>query len=357
MARKWLPDNVTPYRDRHGKTRYRFRKAGLPTYHFRNPPGTEEFRQEYARALEAVAEALPRFDAFTYDALIASFYETTKWNGMQDSSRATYRGIIERFRAKNGKKDVRRITAGILEKHFAKMSERPSAANNLRKALARLHRHAIKLDWRRDNPVSATDPFKTDGEGHHTWTEPEIAQYREKHALGTMARLTLELALNTAARRCNVNRIERDHIRAGRIYVAHVKGGEETSVKLSAATKAALDALPAAPIKHLITTQFGKPFTVAGLGNRMRKWCDEAGLKHCSLHGLRKATSRRLGESGATNLQGRAVTGHKTDKEFMHYAEKANRADLADTAMDSVNEQFDGEPHTPVRQNGGKNAD
>jgi hypothetical protein len=55
MRRKWLPDNVTSYKDRHGKTRYRFRKTGLPVYHFRNPPGTEGFREEYRQACEAAA--------------------------------------------------------------------------------------------------------------------------------------------------------------------------------------------------------------------------------------------------------------------------------------------------------------
>jgi hypothetical protein len=37
--------------------------------------------------------------------------------------------------------------------------------------------------------------------GHMTWLEPQIAQYRERHQLGSMARLALELLLNIAARR------------------------------------------------------------------------------------------------------------------------------------------------------------
>lgn len=36
--RKWLPDNVTPFRDKMGRTRYRFRKKGLPQYLFRAEP-------------------------------------------------------------------------------------------------------------------------------------------------------------------------------------------------------------------------------------------------------------------------------------------------------------------------------
>ena len=34
-------------------------------------------------------------------------------------------------------------------------------------------------------------------------------------------------------------------------------------------------------------------------GNKFREWCDEAGLRHCSAHGLRKAAATRLAEHGA----------------------------------------------------------
>jgi hypothetical protein len=34
-----------------------------------------------------------------------------------------------------------------------------------------------------------------------------------------------------------------------------------------------------------LVTQHGRPFTVAGFGDTMRQWCDEAGLPHCSAQG------------------------------------------------------------------------
>jgi hypothetical protein len=44
------------------------------------------------------------------------------------------------------------------------------------------------------------------------------------------------------------------------------------------------------PANHLtlLTTQTGKPFSAAGFGNWFRDRCNEAGLPHCSAHGLRK---------------------------------------------------------------------
>jgi hypothetical protein len=40
-----------------------------------------------------------------------------------------------------------------------------------------------------------------------------------------------------------------------------------------------------------------------------------------------------LAEAGATNAEGRAITGHKTDAMFNHYSQRANRKHLAGRAM------------------------
>jgi hypothetical protein len=45
-------------------------------------------------------------------------------------------------------------------------------------------------------------------------------------------------------------------------------------------------------------TEFGKPFAVARFGNWFCEQCDMANLRHCTLHGLRKAASVRLAEAG-----------------------------------------------------------
>ena len=66
--------------------------------------------------------------------------------------------------------------------------------------------------------------------------------------------------------------------------------------------QAAIDVGPCGNLTFLVTAH-GKPFTTAGFGNRMRKWCDAAGLKDCSAHGLRKAGACIAAENGATEAQ------------------------------------------------------
>lgn len=337
--RKWLPENVTEWKDRHGKKRYRFRKKGLPDYHFKNAPGSPDFLTELYAAQKAETPPVEQFAPFTYDALAQSFYGTVAWIEMTDSSKKTYRSIIERFRVKNGTKDARKVTAANVAKRIADMADKPAAANNLRKTLSRLHRHAILLGWRTDNPVEVTQAFKKKGEGFHCWTDAELAAFDARWPIGTRERLAKELLLGTALRKSNVLTVGKGNRKGDRLILSHTKNDSDTDIRMSAAMIAAIDACPSKGPTY-IETMYGEPYTPTGFYNWFKRACVKAGIPNCSPHGLRKAISRIMAEHGASVLEGRAVTGHKTDKEFMRYAEQANKAKMADSAMANLSNWF-----------------
>lgn len=346
-----LPRHVYEVKDRHGKVRRRFLRKGWKSCYLPGEIGSPEFHRAYSDALERKQEASPIAAPRTVtprslDDLFAKAKASVRWTKKKDRTQHVQGRLVQRFLDRvdkkgdrYGERPVSRVTVVWLENAFALMADTPAQANILRKVLAGIMDHAVRLEWRVDNPVRFTEAYSEKTDGYHTWTDEEIEKYRAKHPLGTMARLTLELALNTAARRCNVGKITREDIVNGRIIVDHAKGNNEASVPMLATTKAALEALPVTPIKHLIVTVHGKPFSEAGLGNRMRKWCDDAGLPHCSMHGLRKATSRRLAEMGATDAEGQSVTGHKKAATFQHYRAKANRSKLADRAFKRLEDE------------------
>ena len=339
--RKWLPDNVTEYEDRHGKKRYRFRKTGLPTYHFRNEPGTSQFMEEYLLAKGAEKPAPePRFAAGTVDAVIAALYKTPKWRAQKPSSKATYRGILERFRTGNGHHQIVDITTEVIDEKLAGMESTPAAANNLRKALSRLFKQAIKMNLMSHNPVAFTDAYKQKGEGFHAWTEEEIEQYEKKWPIGTRERLAMGLLLHTALRRSDMVKVGPDNRVGDRLDLEHGKNDAETSIPINAELEAIIAPFADTTGTYL-QTKWGKPYTGNGFGNWFAEKVEEAGLpKTCRAHGLRKAMSRRLAESGATNQQGRAVTGHKSDRVFSHYASSANKRTMADEALANVSKRF-----------------
>ncbi len=89
-----------------------------------------------------------------------------------------------------------------------------------------------------------------------------------------------------------------------------------------------IDANPTGDLVFIVTS-FNKPFTSNGFGNRMRKWCDKAGLPQCSAHGLRKGSATRLADLGCSTHEIMAIGGWETLKEVERYTKNANRKRLA----------------------------
>jgi integrase len=79
---------------------------------------------------------------------------------------------------------------------------------------------------------------------------------------------------------------------------------------------------------NYLVTEFGKPFTADGFGNKFGRWCEDAGLPHCSAHGLRKAGATFATENGATDSQLKAMFGWRSAKMAAHYTRKAESRNL-----------------------------
>lgn len=92
-----------------------------------------------------------------------------------------------------------------------------------------------------------------------------------------------------------------NNVKAGKLTFTQHKGRNRKPKKLVLpilpALQTVIDASPCGDLTFLVN-DFGKPFTDAGFGNKMRKWCDQAGLRHCSAHGVRKAGATIAAENG-----------------------------------------------------------
>ena len=199
---------------------------------------------------------------------------------------------------------------------------------------------AVSIKWIAENPttdIKAKIPRK--GEGFRAWGEEQIAAFRQRHALGTRARLAMELFLNTAQRRGDVVRMGPQHIRDDPEHgpILHVRQ-QKTDVSLHLPIFPELqEAIHAMPSKgrHLtfLVTASGKPFSPAGFTNWFRDACNEAGLHGFSAHGLRKASLTRFAEAGCSAHEIAAFGGHKTLSEIAHYTRTVKQAALTREAM------------------------
>jgi len=337
--RRRLPKYVSEFQDRHGKWRLRFRRKGRAHYFECTIAWSAEFMQEYAGFLKergTPPEAgASRTKVGTFDSLIAGYYREPMYTGKRESTRKAYRGIIERFRAEHGQKSV----ANIQRKHIAAiiggMSATPGAANHLLDRLRVLMKLAIREGHRRDNPALDVEGFE-EGKGFHSWTEEEIERFELRHPPRSKAHLALIIVLCTGQRRSDAVTMGWHKVTAdGRLRVRQIKTDEELAIPVLPALREAIVDLPRDAPAFLMTEN-GKPFTAAGLGNWFRDRCDEAGLPHCSFHGLRKAQARRLAEAGCSNPQIKAITGHRTDSEVARYTRAADQIRLSDQAMQKL---------------------
>src|SRR5215813_15308553 len=113
--------------------------------------------------------------------------------------------------------------------------------------------------------------------------------------------------LQTAERACNATA----DLSVIRVPVSPEKTSRSTGMKINVPlmqeTRDIIAATPLTGTETYLVTSFGKPFTANGFGNKMREWCDQAGLPECSSHGLRKLCLIRLAEAGCTVNQIAAI--------------------------------------------------
>jgi integrase len=340
MTRRWLPEWVSEYKDRHGKPRYRFRRKGFKTYNFKAQPGTESFRSEYQACLTG-ASAPPivagedRFARGSFDDLLVRYYRSPDFLDPSARTQTVYRGVLERWRAKYGSAMVKDLQTRHVEDMIAECLPHRTAANMLRKRLRALMAFAVRSGDAGSNPVVDTKPFKVKSDGFHTWTEEEIGQYEDRHPLGSKARLALDLMLWTGQRGGDARVMGPPQLRNRRLTITQEKTGVTVSLPVLAPLARSIMATPSGAMVFLIN-EYGRPFSRKGFGNKIRQWCDEAGLPQCSAHGLRKAASRRFAEAGCSNQQIKSWTGHTTDSEVSRYTAAASQELLSDAAADML---------------------
>jgi hypothetical protein len=165
-----------------GRVRYYFRRSGFKAVPLPGLPGSEEFNAAYAAALATVPNASTAIGASktnpgTISALVVAYYRSSDWSALEEDTRKTRWRIIERFRAKHGDKRVALLRQDHILNMLAEI-ERPSAKRHWLKAIRGLLRSAVP-SMRKDDPTAGIAGIKMPkSNGHRTWNDDEIEQYR-----------------------------------------------------------------------------------------------------------------------------------------------------------------------------------
>jgi integrase len=337
--------------DHAGRRRYRFRRPGYPGVELPvdGDPNSPEFLAVYFAALRnektnaRLAADAARAGSGSVSIAVEEFLASTTFRDVAASTQAMRRPILKRLLKPGiGELPLTMMDAKYIERWLEGAPTKGAKKTRLL-ALKPFFAWACEtVHLIETNPVAGIKVKTAESQGHHTWSDGEIEQYRRQHATGTRARLGLELLLAVAARRGDGIALGRQHLRDGWLVFTQAKNRKRKPVTVEmpmpAALKAAIEACPS-PSESLtfLVNDWGRPYSGKAFGAQFRKWCDEAGLpEHCVPHGLRKASCRLMAENDCTVHEIAAVSGHTTLKEVERYTRAADRKRLAARAQAKV---------------------
>lgn len=322
-------------RDRYGRVRWYVRKPGEKKVRIEGEPGSRAFMAAYERAMGEPARLGIR--PGTLRALCVSYYGSAEFKALDQRTQGIRKRLLDRVCENAGHHRARDITMSAIRRKRDELAEAPEAANAFIKAMRQVYKHGVDMEMVPSNPAREVPYIKTGSTGHHSWTVEEVAQFQAAHPIGTKARLALSLLLYTGQRRSDVVVMGPQHIRDGWLTMTQAKNQKRKPVTVSVPILPVLaEVIAGTECGHLafLVTDWGKPFTANGFGNRFKKWCREAGLsEHCTAHGLRKAGAAMAAENGATEHEIMAVFGWTTPKQAAHYTRAAQRKPMAERGM------------------------
>jgi integrase len=298
--------------DRHGNARlYFWRGKGHPRIRLREALGSSAFHARYQELLSPtpVSTGTSRVVARTWRWLLTLYFDSPQFRRLAEHTRANRRRVLEGTCREPiapgasqsfGDFPIERLTSkAIRVLRDRKAADTPHAANNRLKNIRVVFAWAMEAEHVRSNPARDVALVRAPTDGYHAWTAGEIEQFEARHRIGTKARLALDLLMYSGARRADVVRLGRQHVREGWLKFKQGKTATSVEIPILPALQASIDASDTGDLTFLINNH-GKAFSPSGFSSALRRWCQEAGLCECSAHGLRKASAVRAAENGAT---------------------------------------------------------
>jgi len=323
---------VQEIRKPNGRRLYYYRRHGYPRVALPGEVGSAEFMAAYAGA-HAYERHAPGelIKPKSTRALVVGYYNHSYFTDLKPSTQRAYKNQLERFCDRYGHLSAVHVLTRHLDDIFEEMKDTPAQRANLRKRLRKVFRLAVKWDWRRDNPVRETDPPKYKAKGFIPWSAQDMAAFEARWASGTRERLAYAIFRYSLLRRSDACQAGRQHVKDGRLKMTQTKTGVEVDVPVLSELQAEIDAAPLG--LTFLVTQYGAPFTPAGLTKWFVGRAEMAGLKNRTPHGLRKATAAAIAEGEGSDKGIAAALGQQTTSEVGTYTKSARQAKLADDAF------------------------
>lgn len=343
---------LSSFKDRHGTTRWRFRKAGK-TISLLGQPDEPDFEEAYKAAVEGRAPRKAIVIKHPGAVVPQSFKDawmrvlrTSEWIVHDDATKSKNTSLAEQFLNMTVVEEVTDVWGDMLVAEFrrrhakdviARLSATPHKAKHMLVTVRKMLTVALDEEWIDTDPTYKLS-YRPEYTGWRAWTETEREAFETKYPIGTTPRTCYALALWLGNRRSDVATLAWDMFDWKR-NVVRVQQGKGGKILLLPITPMLREAL--APLERgagtVLVTAYGKPFSAKSLTGTMAHWTERAGMpKGCTMHGLRKSLGKMLAEGGATTRQLMETLGHDDIEHAELYSREAAQAILARDGMSKV---------------------
>jgi integrase len=331
---------VNSFTDRHGRTRYYFRKGrkrtALPA------PTSEAFNEEYTALLAEHApqlilrqgRAVPVLTG-TLGWVIQKFKdESPEWKAAAESTRIVYNRRLDWLREKYGKAEFASIDEEGVRNIRNELKEFPSVADGVVDWIGRLWRyakeHIKELGKLGPNPANEVASLHKKHVSHPIWP-PALVEALEHHP-NPMVRRAYFLIRYTGQRRSDVVKMRDTHFDGSAIEVVQQKTGTycwipcHTRLREHFAQDGIRDG-------YLLANSYGNPYKGTSLTNLICATCTALGFPGYSPHGGRHLAGSALAEAGCSLHEIMSILGHLTEAEAAVYVRQAQRKVMAKSAI------------------------
>ncbi|MBB4348006.1 integrase [Rhizobium cellulosilyticum] len=362
MANIDLP-YVEKNKSRHDTMRYYLRIDGKRICRLPNDINSEEFATAYWKARKATEKAVQREEPAhrlihlsvkpnSFQWLCLAYMKSTSFTKLDATTQARRRSIMESMWIEplSLSPDEKRVVADIPIKainvgHIEALRDRkkdvPFAADERLKVL----RQVFDTKDPTGKPYTVNHArlvkaFRVQSDGHATAMPEDLAKFIEHHGAESKAALYISLAMYTGLRVSDLAVLGPQHRRKDTFKFRLFKNRNRTPVDIEIVLHPILEAVlsmhKVTALTYLVT-EFGKPFSVKGLGNRISDWFRQAGMPHLTSHSVRKGAATDAAHNEATDNMLEAMFGWKDGKTSKIYTRHAERARLARQTISKIN--------------------
>ncbi len=335
-----------------GNVRYRVRVEGNKAKRIKLnvTPAHPDFQKYYEAARQGIElpppddkeRVIERSVAWLVDLYLKHCEHLVEAGLMSPKTERKKSAALRKVREEYGEMDMNIPRSETIKMRDARIAT-PAAADDLVKHISTMYTWAVETNKCEVNPAQGIGKIDPGKGGADAWSIEDLNKYRAFHQPGTTAHLALTMLMFTAGRIGDMRLLGRhnESVRDGIRWLSwqpEKKGSKYVSIPMLEPLFRATRSVKVLGPTYLLTA-YGKPYSGGdSLSARFISWCDQAGLKGRSAHGIRKAAGNLLAQSGATQHQIMAIHGHAEAQTSEIYTRDVARSKMAADAIAGLND-------------------